>query len=81
MIVDNRGDASHEGQSCRHVQVKMEGLTEPANKHQIEKETGQADSNKIIIIIIMHFDRCLIKQVNQPNFSLPHRANHPNLHN
>lgn len=40
MIVDNSGDASHEGQSCRHVQVKMEGLTEPANKHQIEKETG-----------------------------------------
>lgn len=33
MIVDNRRDTSHEGQTCRHVQVKMEGLAEPANKH------------------------------------------------
>lgn len=38
MIVDDRGDASHEGQSCRHVQVKMEGLAEPANECQKEEE-------------------------------------------
>ena len=36
MIIDNRGDASHEGQSCRHVQMKMEGLAEP----EIREETG-----------------------------------------
>lgn len=39
MIVDDRGDAGHEGQRCRHVQVKMEGLSEPANERWIEKET------------------------------------------
>lgn len=37
MIVDNRSDASHEGQTRRHVQVKMEGLAEPANERQIEQ--------------------------------------------
>lgn len=30
MIVDDRSDASHEGQTSRHVQVKVEGLGEPA---------------------------------------------------
>lgn len=34
MIVDNRGDGSHEGQSCRHVQVKMEGLAEPEKERR-----------------------------------------------
>lgn len=38
MIVDNRGDASHEGQPCRHVQVEMKGLAEPANERQTEEE-------------------------------------------
>lgn len=38
MVVDNRGDASHEGQSCRHVQVKMERLAESANECQRERE-------------------------------------------
>lgn len=38
MIVDNRGDASHEGQSRRHVQVKMERLAESANACQIKTE-------------------------------------------
>lgn len=39
MVVDNRGDASHEGQTCGHVEVKMEGLAEPASKqmHAVEK--------------------------------------------
>lgn len=37
MIVDNRSDASHEGQTCRHVQVKMERLAESANEYQTEK--------------------------------------------
>lgn len=32
MIVDNRGDASHEGKTCRHVEVKMERLAEPAKQ-------------------------------------------------
>lgn len=32
MIVDNRGDASHEGKTCRHVEVKMERLAEPATQ-------------------------------------------------
>lgn len=31
MIVDNRGDASHKGKTCRHVQVKMVGLAEPTS--------------------------------------------------
>lgn len=34
MIVDDRCDASHEGQSCRHVQMKVERLAEPENEHQ-----------------------------------------------
>lgn len=34
MIVDYRGDASHECQRRRHVQVKMEGLAEPADERQ-----------------------------------------------
>lgn len=38
MIVDNRSDASHEGQACRHVQVKMEGLAEPVNGQTQEKK-------------------------------------------
>lgn len=38
MVVDNRGDASHEGQACRHVQVKMEGLAEPARENKIQVE-------------------------------------------
>lgn len=42
MIVDNRGDASHEGQTCRHVQVKMGGLAEPANKHQTQEEKASS---------------------------------------
>lgn len=37
MIVDNRSDASHESQSCRHVEVKMEGLGKPENKRQKKK--------------------------------------------
>lgn len=32
MIVDDGGDASHEGQTCRHVEVKMERLAEPAKR-------------------------------------------------
>lgn len=40
MIVDNRSDASHEGQACRHVQVKMEGLAKPVNVHQTQEEKG-----------------------------------------
>lgn len=34
MIVDNGGDASHEGQTCRHVEVKMERLAEPAKTNK-----------------------------------------------
>lgn len=40
MVVDNRGDASHEGQTCGHVEVKMEGLAEPANKQTHAEEKG-----------------------------------------
>lgn len=40
MIVDNRSDASHEGQACRHIQVKMEGLAKPVNGHQTQEEKG-----------------------------------------
>lgn len=43
MIVDNRGDAGHEGQTCRHVQVEMEGLAEPANERQIEEEKALSE--------------------------------------
>lgn len=38
MIVDDGGDARHESQSCRHVQVQVEGLAEPGNKHHIKTE-------------------------------------------
>ncbi len=54
MIVDNRSDASHEGQTCRHVQVKMEGLAEPANEHKIEEEKAQIKHN-ITDTIIKHY--------------------------
>ena len=42
MIVDDRCDASHEGQSCRHVQMKMERLAESESEHQrgTEEEIG-----------------------------------------
>lgn len=36
VIVDDGGDARHEAQSCRHVQVEVEGLAEPGNKHHIK---------------------------------------------
>lgn len=45
MVVDNRGDAGHEGQTCRHVQVKIEGLAEPASEHQTEEEKAQSAHN------------------------------------
>lgn len=41
MIVDNGGDASHEGQAGRHVEVKMERLAEPAKNKQ---ETPEQNS-------------------------------------
>lgn len=45
VIVDNGGDASHEGQTCRHVEVKMERLAEPAetNKRR-QSRTQPADT-------------------------------------
>lgn len=30
MIVDNGGDGGHKSQSCRHVQVQVQGQAEPA---------------------------------------------------
>lgn len=38
MIVDNRGDASHESQSCRHVEMKMEGLGKPERTNSRQKK-------------------------------------------
>lgn len=46
MIVDDRSDAGHEGQSCRHVQVKMEGLTEPANTFRHRKMLAHSKANR-----------------------------------
>lgn len=49
MIVDDRGDTSHEGQSCRHVEVKMERLAEPATSHRggkiLESKPKITDTN------------------------------------
>lgn len=36
MIVDDGGDAGHEGQSCRHVQVQVERLAEPGNTRRVD---------------------------------------------
>lgn len=49
MIVDNRGDASHERQTGRHVEVKMERLAEPANNSECESGRG---SDKLDILTL-----------------------------
>lgn len=37
MIINNGCDPCHEGQTCRHVQVQVKGLAEPA-KHNDKKK-------------------------------------------